>query len=137
MKYSDHQRVKKIYEYANKLNQYICENNITREAMLKDFSLQWLVTTPLYNIGEHAYNLSSEYKTEHDEITWSMISGLRHRLVHDYEGTNWQMIVEVVFEDIPELLAQLEKLVSKEYSFVKIINFCDSVGTDTITRIQK
>lgn len=114
MKYSDHQRVKKIYEYANKLNQYICENNITREALLKDFSLQWLVTTPLYNIGEHAYNLSLEYKTEHDEITWSMISGLRHRLVHDYEGTNWQMIVEVVFEDIPTLLVQLEKLVSKE-----------------------
>ncbi len=43
-----------------------------------------------------------------------MISGLRHRLVHDYEGTNWQMIVEVVFEDIPALLVQLEKLVSKE-----------------------
>ncbi len=35
-------------------------------------------------------------------------------LVHDYEGTNWQMIVEVVFEDIPALLVQLEKLVSKE-----------------------
>lgn len=114
MKHSDHQRVNKIYEYANKLNRYICENNITREALLKDFSLQWLVTTPLYNIGEHAYNLSPEYKAEHDEIAWSMISGLRHRLVHDYEGTNWQMIVEVVFEDIPALLVQLEKLVNKE-----------------------
>ena len=43
-----------------------------------------------------------------------MISGLRHRLVHDYEGTNWQMIVEVVFEDLPALLVQLEKLVNKE-----------------------
>lgn len=43
-----------------------------------------------------------------------MISGLRHRLVHDYEGTNWQMIVEVVFEDMPALLVQLEKLVNKE-----------------------
>lgn len=43
-----------------------------------------------------------------------MISGLRHRLVHDYEGTNWQMIVEVVFEDIPTLLVQLEQLVNKE-----------------------
>lgn len=43
-----------------------------------------------------------------------MISGLSHRLVHDYEGTNWQMIVEVVFEDIPALLVQLEKLVNKE-----------------------
>ena len=31
MKYSDHQRVKKIYEYANKLNQYICENRWCRD----------------------------------------------------------------------------------------------------------
>ena len=90
------------------------DNNITREALLTDFSLQWLVTTPLYNIGEHAYNLSAEYKAEHDDVPWSMISGLRHRLVHDYDGTNWEMIVEVVLDDIPALLKQLEKLVGDE-----------------------
>ncbi len=114
MKHSDQQRVNKIYEYASKLTNYVHDNNITREALMADFSLQWLVTTPLYNIGEHAYNLSSEYKAEHDDIPWSMISGLRHRLVHDYDGTNWEMIVEVVFDDIPELLIKLEKLVSGE-----------------------
>ena len=114
MKHSDQQRVNKIYEYASKLTEYVRNNDITREALMTDFSLQWLVTTPLYNIGEHAYNLSAEYKAEHDEIPWSMISGLRHRLVHDYDGTNWEMISEVVFDDIPELLIQLEKLVGDE-----------------------
>ncbi len=114
MKHSDQQRVNKIYEYASKLTQYVRDNNITREALLTDFSLQWLVTTPLYNIGEHAYNLSAEYKAEHDDVPWPMISGLRHRLVHDYDGTNWEMIVEVVFEDIPALLLQLENLVGGE-----------------------
>ena len=114
MKHFDQQRVNKIYEYASKLTEYVRNNDITREALMTDFSLQWLVTTPLYNIGEHAYNLSAEYKAEHDEIPWSMISGLRHRLVHDYDGTNWEMISEVVFDDIPELLIQLEKLVGDE-----------------------
>jgi len=114
MKHSDQQRVNKIYEYASKLTEYVRNNDITREALMTDFSLQWLVTTPLYNIGEQAYNLSAEYKAEHDEIPWSMISGLRHRLVHDYDGTNWEMISEVVFDDIPELLIQLEKLVGDE-----------------------
>ena len=114
MKHSDQQRVNKIYEYASKLTEYVRNNDITREALMTDFSLQWLVTTPLYNIGEQAYNLSAEYKAEHDEIPWSMISGLRHRLVHDYDGTNWEMIVEVVFDDIPVLLKQLEKLVGDE-----------------------
>ena len=35
-----------------------------------------------------------------------MIAGLRHRLVHDYEGTNWNIIAEVVFEEIPKLIEQ-------------------------------
>lgn len=90
MKYSDEQRVKKIYENAVA-------------------PLQWLVTTPLYNIGEHVYNLSNEYKQAHSEIQWTMISGLRHRLVHDYDGTNWNIIADVVFEEIPAFIKELEK----------------------------
>ena len=113
MRYSDEQRIKKIYEYATRLQQYIVDNGITKEALLLDYSLQWLVTTPLYNIGEHAYNLSQEYKNEHSEVPWAMIAGLRHRLVHDYDGTNWNIIVEVVFEEIPALIAQIEKLSKK------------------------
>ena len=110
MKYSDQQRIRKIYEYAFKLQGYIEEKSITREDLLKDFSLQWLVTTPLYNIGEHVYYLSDEYKAAHDNIQWTMISGLRHRLVHDYDGTNWNIIVDVVFEELPVLLKQLDDL---------------------------
>ena len=114
MKYSDQQRVNKIYQYASQLNQYIVDNNISREASMTDFSLQWLVTTPLSNIGEHAYNLSTEYKLLHNNIPWAMISGLRHRLVHDYDGTNWSMIVEVVFDEIPRLIEQISNLMNSK-----------------------
>ena len=109
MKYSDEQRISKIYEYATRLHNYIIDKGITRESLLSDYSLQWLVTTPLYNIGEHAYNLSQEYKEAHSDIPWMMIAGLRHRLVHDYDGTNWNIIVDVVFEEIPVLIKKLRK----------------------------
>lgn len=111
MKYSDKQRIQKICEYAEKLLTYINENNITKEKLLDDYALQWLVTTPLYNVGEQVYALSDEYKTIHNDIPWSMISGLRHRLVHDYDGTNWNIITDVVFEELPILLKQLKMLV--------------------------
>jgi uncharacterized protein with HEPN domain len=39
-----------------------------------------------------------------------MISGLRHRLVHDYDGTNWNIIADVVFEELPDLMKQLDEL---------------------------
>ena len=110
MKYSDTQRIQKIYEYLKKLSAYINENNITKEQLLNDYSLQWLVTTPLYNIGEHVYNLSNEFKESVSDIPWSMISGLRHRLVHDYDGTNWTIIAGVVFDELPVLEEQLKEL---------------------------
>ena len=111
MKYSDDQRLKKIYENASKLDKYIKDNGVTRESLLEDYSLQWLVTTPLYNIGEQAYYISDEYKQEHTDIEWNMIAGLRHRLVHDYDGTNWSIIAEVVFEEIPVLLKKVKDLI--------------------------
>lgn len=78
---------------------------------MEEYSLQWLVTTPLYNIGEHVYAISKEYKNEHPDIPWAMISGLRHRLVHDYDGTNWNIISDVVFEELPLLISQIQDLV--------------------------
>ena len=90
---------------------HINKNAVTKENLLNDYTLQWLVTTPLYNIGEQVYSLSDEYKTIHNDIPWSMISGLRHRLVHDYDGTNWSIIADVVFDELPILLKQLESLV--------------------------
>lgn len=64
MKYSDEQRVQKILEYSQKLIDYINANEITKDKLMTEYSLQWLVTTPLYNIGEHAYSLSKEYKDD-------------------------------------------------------------------------
>lgn len=93
------------------MHEYIVKNGITKENLVTELPLQWLVTTPLYNIGEHVYNLSDEYKKAHSEIPWSMISGLRHRLVHDYDGTNWNIIADIVLVELPVLLEELEKLV--------------------------
>lgn len=39
MKYSDQQRIQKIYEYASKLQRYIEEKCVTREELLNDYSL--------------------------------------------------------------------------------------------------
>ena len=88
MKYSDKQRVEKILEYAEELMQYVKEDRIDIKTIDDDRLIQWAVTTPLYNIGEHSYNLTKDFKDSTPQIQWNMIAGLRHRLVHDYEGTN-------------------------------------------------
>lgn len=110
MKYSDQERIQRILENAVKLREYIVGNDIKKEDLLTETYLQWLVTTPLYNVGEHVYNLSDEYKESHKDIPWMMIAGLRRRLIHDYDGTNWNIIADIVFEELPVLIEQLQKL---------------------------
>lgn len=110
MRYSDKQRVDKIIKYANELLQYAKSNDLTQQKIEDDNIVQWTITTPLYNIGEHSYNITKEFKKKTPQIQWNMISGLRHRLVHDYEGTNWKMIWDIIQIEIPELVNQLEKI---------------------------
>ena len=50
-------------------------------------------------------------KKQHDSIEWNIIAGLRHRLVHDYDGTNWNIISDIVFEEIPDLIEKLKPLI--------------------------
>ena len=95
MKYTDQQRVEKMLTVTEKLLDYLSANHITAADILEQEPLRWTITTPLYNIGEHAYSLSDEYKKAHDGIPWAKIAGLRHRLVHDYDDTNWTLICSI------------------------------------------
>jgi uncharacterized protein with HEPN domain len=105
------QRVEKIRTTSQKLLDYLKSAQITEKMILEQETIRWTITTPLYNIGEQAYQLSDEFRARHSDIPWSKISGLRHRLVHDYENTNWKLICVIVFEVLPEFLVSVNKIV--------------------------
>lgn len=111
MNKTDSERIEKIISIWNALQTQIDEHSITRETLLTDEFLQWAVTTPLYNIGEQVYKISAEMKQQHPEIIWNVVSGLRHRLVHDYDGINWSIIVEVVFGEMSDFIETIKKLI--------------------------
>lgn len=110
MKYTDEQRIEKIRSTTEKLLKYLREESITPEQVLSEEPVRWTITTPLYNIGEHVYNLSDEFKERHSDIPWAKISGLRHRLVHDYDNTNWSLICSILFDVLPGFLSDLQAL---------------------------
>ena len=112
MKYTDEQRIARIKETTSKLLSYIRDAGISEEDVLEKEPVRWTITTPLYNIGEHSYYLSDEFKKAHDNIPWAKISGLRHRLVHDYEDTNWSIICNIIFDILPGFLEDINKLES-------------------------
>ena len=80
--------------------------------MLEDEFSQWAVTTPLYNIGEQVYQLTSEFKQSYPEQPWNMVAGLRHRLVHDYDGINLTIIVDVLFNDMDPFIHSVQEILA-------------------------
>lgn len=110
MRNTDKERLKKIVSHWENLSAQIRNRNVTEEQLLSDEFLQWAVTTPLYNIGEQVYRISSDLKGAYPEMPWSMVAGLRHRLVHDYDGINWSIIVEVVFNEMESFVDSVRKI---------------------------
>ena len=114
MKRTDNERLEKIVDLWSSLQTQMDEHEITRESLLNDEFLQWAVTTPLYNIGEQVYSLSAELKGRYPDVPWSVVSGLRHRLVHDYEGINWSVIVEVIFDEMDGFIQSVKDILLAE-----------------------
>ncbi|MGI6715773.1 MAG: DUF86 domain-containing protein [Eubacteriales bacterium] len=107
MKKSDEVRMLKIVNYGTKLLKYISDNNIDEKRIASEITVQWTVTTPLFNIGEQVYRISDETKEEYPYIPWYKISGMRHRLVHNYDDTNWDIVSKVLFEELPAFIKQI------------------------------
>ena len=72
------------------------------------------VTLSLIQIGELAYVAGEELKSGNPQIDWKGVSGLRHRLVHDYEDINHSLIWDIAKNQVPVLTKQLEQITVKE-----------------------
>ncbi len=114
MIHSDRERLHKVLAAWKELTGQLQARNIQQNDVLHDRFTQWAVTTPLYNIGEQTNHLSKELREQYPDIPWKKVSGLRHRLVHHYEGTNWELIVAILYQDMPDYIRAIESILKPE-----------------------
>ena len=84
------------------------------EAYLKDRTLQLALERALEIVGESARKLSDSYRTDHQEIPWRAVIGLRTLLAHDYGNILQERLWSVAVERVPELVRSIEPLVPPE-----------------------
>ena len=67
-------------------------------------------------IGEAVYMLTKEFRTDHPEVDWDVIEGMRHVLVHGYYQIRPKQLWNTVEYDIPALkpCLVLEKVDTKK-----------------------
>jgi uncharacterized protein with HEPN domain len=96
---------RRALEYAADLTfETFSQNNRDQDAIIRRLEI----------VGEAARSVSEAYREDHPEIPWPAIVGMRHRLAHDYRRIDVDVVWETVQQKIPELIAQLERLVPPE-----------------------
>ena len=80
----------------------------------KGFIYRNAIAMPILQIGELVKNLSEDFKSEHNEIAWKAIAGMRDVFAHHYGSIDYDMTWNTSVEDIPALKGYLVKLQNKE-----------------------
>lgn len=76
--------------------------------------LNLAVTRLLEIVGEAAARVPDQERAKHPQIAWSKIVGLRNRLTHAYDAVNLNIVWGILTEDLPDLLAELDKVLEEE-----------------------
>jgi uncharacterized protein with HEPN domain len=71
------------------------------------------VVLNLLFIGEATKNIPQEIRAAYPDVPWRDMAGLRDIIVHRYFGLQKDVIWKVVHEDLPRLLAQVERILEE------------------------
>ena len=86
----------------------------TDHMSFEDFLKESMVSEAcLYNIqiiGEAVNHLPDGVKDKAPEIPWTLIRGMRNRLIHEYFGTDLEVVWNVIKNELPTFKSMLERL---------------------------
>lgn len=96
--------IRECIERVQAYTEGIDQNQFLASSLLQDAVLRNLQV-----LAESTQRLSDEFKTQHEEIEWHKISGLRNILVHDYLGIDIETVWMIVQNELSILKRAVEK----------------------------
>ena len=104
--------IKHILEEAD----FILDNtsNIRQQDFLQDAVLLRATIRSLEIIGEATKNVPNNIKEKYPEIYWKGMSGTRDKLIHHYFGIDYDILWDIIVNEIPDLKSHINKLIIAE-----------------------
>lgn len=84
------------------------------DSFFKDEKTVYAVIRAVEIIGEAAGNIPENIQSKYPDIPWRDVKSMRNKLVHNYFGINMEVVWQTIHEDLPMLIAILEKIIRKE-----------------------
>ena len=104
----DAETVTDIILACHRVQQFAAD--MDRDAFLEDAKTQSAIIHQLLIIGEAAGRLSASFQSQHPEVPWQQIRGMRNHLVHVYDDIDLDEVWQTVERDVPHLLDHLQKI---------------------------
>jgi len=60
------------------------------------------------------FAVSEEFRERYPQVQWRAITGMRHKIVHDYMFVDEDIVWSTVTKELAPLIADLEKIISEE-----------------------
>jgi len=84
------------------------------DGFVEDEDLRLALAYRIQMIGEAARRVSEATRRAHPDIPWKQIIGMRHKIVHDYLSVDYDIVWQVVGQDLPELIRQLDAVLPED-----------------------
>ncbi|MEK7773100.1 MAG: DUF86 domain-containing protein [Deltaproteobacteria bacterium] len=88
--------------------------DMSKEAFLSDHKCQFAVIRCFEVIGEAAKHLSKNTQMTNSDIPWAKMAKMRDLLIHAYQRVDLDEVWDTVKNDIPTLIASIERLIPPE-----------------------
>jgi len=83
----------------------------TKDEFDHDIQCQDAVIRRLEIIGEAARRVSEQTKASFPHLPWNAMMNMRNVLIHEYDGVDLPIVWDTVQNDLPPLIAVLERIV--------------------------
>lgn len=110
MNRDDEVRLKHMLDAAQEAKSFVV--GLERTALDTNRMLVLAVIKDIEIIGEAASKVSDECQKEYPQIPWQDIKGMRNHLIHRYFKVNLDQVWSTLQDDLPPLIAELEKILS-------------------------
>jgi uncharacterized protein with HEPN domain len=87
----------------------------TRADLYKDRQLNLALVRLLEIIGEAATRIPKEEQVQYSDIPWPEIVSLRNRLIHGYDTVDFDILWQIMNQDLPGLIKALRKALAEEF----------------------
>lgn len=108
----DEAHVLDILEAARRALAFVA--GMTDRQFLSDLKTQSAVLHQLTVLGEATRRVSEEFRHKHPDVPWKEMTGLRSRIVHDYDEVDLDQVWAVLDKDLARLIPQLEAIAKTE-----------------------